>query len=61
MIHSQIKTVADAICSTSKSIEGNGRLAMFLPDLFGEFSVALSMTEKELNLYCIDVEYGSCE
>ena len=56
MIHSEVKTCADALASTVKSIDAQGQLPRFLPYLIGELGAALLITERELRLHCWELE-----
>ena len=57
VIHSDFSLVGDAMTSRLFIFERQGTMTDFLPELLVELNVALAMTQKELLLYVIQVEY----
>ena len=57
-VHPSLGILADELTSTFRSIEGRGVLSKFLPELVVEFGCALAITQRELMLYVIEMEYG---
>ena len=57
-VHPSLGILADELTSTFRSIEGRGVLGKFLPELVVESGRALAITQRELMLYVIEVEYG---
>ena len=57
-VHPSLGILAEVLASTFSSIEGRGVLNKFLPELVVEFGRALAITQRELMLYVIEVEYG---
>ena len=57
-VHPSLGILAEVLTSTLRSIEGRGVLSKFLPELVVEFGCALAITQRELMLYVIEVEYG---
>ena len=51
------KITGDALVQTLASIQENQAWEL-MPQLLGQFAVAIHFAQKDLRLYCIDFEYG---
>ena len=56
VIHSDFLTVAEAMTSAFLTIENN-QVWDLMPSLVPELALCLYMLHRELNLYCIELEY----
>mgnify|MGYP001293577565 CR=1 FL=1 len=51
------KLTGDALVQTLASVQENQSWEL-MPQLLGQFAVAIHFAQKDLSLYCIDLEYG---
>jgi len=54
----EVNAVAIAMYSTFATVESYGGMADLLPELVVDLGLALAITQRELMLYVIEVEYG---
>ena len=58
MIPWEVNAVAIAMYSTFATVESYGGMADLLPELVVDLGVALAITQRELMLEVIELEYG---
>ena len=57
VIHSDLLILAEAITSAFLAMEKNKAWTL-MPQMVAELALSLHMLQRELNLHCIELEYG---